>query len=168
MGFSVQMADADPGTPDIRGPWRYLLWMAVRHWRVLVPDCVFNVLWAGTLGLIPYVIGEAVNAGLIARDQAALIWWGLAALGLGVIQALSALMVERLETRARLEPGYQTMRFVTRKACELGVTVSRRVSAGDLVTVGVSVGGWQTNTCVASATGSSGSRIRASASATVA
>lgn len=138
MGFSVQMADADPGTPDIRGPWRYLLWMAARHWRVLVPDCVFNVVWAGGQGLIPWVIGEAVNAGLIARDQPALIWWGLVALGLGVIQALSALMVERLETRARIEPGYQTMRFVTRQACELGATVSGRVSAGDLVTVGVS------------------------------
>jgi ABC-type multidrug transport system fused ATPase/permease subunit len=84
------------------------------------------------------VIGEAVNAGLIARDQTAVIWWGLVALGLGVFQALAALMVERLETRARIQPGYLTMRLVTRKACELGATVSRRVSAGDLVTVGVS------------------------------
>jgi len=46
--------------------------------------------WVGAQGLTPAAIGEAVNAGLIARDQTALTWWGLAVLGLGVVQALSA------------------------------------------------------------------------------
>jgi len=124
--------------PDIRGPWRYLLWMVRSHWHVLALDCVFNVIWVAGLALTPAVIGEAVNAGLVARDQTALAWWGLAVLGLGVVQALAAMLVERFEMRARVESGYQTMRFVTRQACELGATVGRRVSAGDLVTVSVS------------------------------
>ena len=84
------------------------------------------------------MIGEAVNAGLIARHQAALIWWGLAIAGLGVVVAVSAMLVERYEMIVRVGPAYQTMRFVTRQACDLGATVTRRVSAGDLVTVGVS------------------------------
>ena len=50
----------------------------------------------------------------IQKNQAALLRWGLVILGLGVVTALSAMAVERLELRIRLEPGYWTMRFVTR------------------------------------------------------
>jgi ABC-type multidrug transport system fused ATPase/permease subunit len=112
--------------------------MAVRHWRVLTLDSVCNALWASAQGLTPAAIGAAVQAGLVARNQTALIWWGLAVLGLGVAQAVFAMFVERLEMRARVESGYQTMRYVTRQVCDLGAAVGRRVSAGDLVTVGVS------------------------------
>jgi ABC-type multidrug transport system fused ATPase/permease subunit len=130
--------EADPGTPDIRGPWRYLLWMAASLWRALLIDSVCNSLWTGAQALTPGAIGAAVNAGLIARDQAALIWWGLAVLGLGVITAVSALLVERFETTVRIGGGYRTMQFVTRQVCDLGATVGKRVTAGDVVTVGVS------------------------------
>jgi ABC-type multidrug transport system fused ATPase/permease subunit len=130
--------DEGSGTPDIRGPWRYLLSMASSHWRVIASDCFFNVMWTGAQALTPAVIGEAVNAGLIARHQAALIWWGLAVAGLGVVVAASAMLVERYEMIVRVQPAYQTMRLVTRQACDLGATVTSRVSAGDLLTVGVS------------------------------
>jgi ABC-type multidrug transport system fused ATPase/permease subunit len=130
--------DEDPQAPDTRGPWRFLLWMAASQWRVIVPDCFFNVMWTGAQALTPAVIGQAVNAGLIARHQAALIWWGLAIAGLGVVVAVSAMLVERYEMIVRVRPAYQTMRLVTRHVCDLGATVTRRVSAGDLLTVGVS------------------------------
>ncbi|HEY1628167.1 MAG TPA: ABC transporter ATP-binding protein, partial [Streptosporangiaceae bacterium] len=86
--------------------------------------------------LTPTVIGEAVNAGLIDKDQTALTWWGMAVLGLGIVQALGAMLAERYEMKVRVRPGYETMRLVTRHACDLGATITRRVSAGDLVTVG--------------------------------
>ena len=128
----------DSPAPDIRGPWRYLLSMAGSHRRVFAADCFFNVMWTGAQALTPAAIGEAVNAGLIARHQAALIWWGLAIAGLGVVVALSAMLVERYEMIVRVLPAYHTMRLVTRQVCDLGATVTRRVSAGDLLTVGVS------------------------------
>jgi len=112
--------------------------MAASLWRALLIDSVCNALWTGAQALTPGAIGAAVNAGLIARDQAALIWWGLAVLGLGVVTAVSALLVERFETTVRIGGGYRTMQFVTRQVCELGATVGKRVTAGDLVTVGVS------------------------------
>jgi len=139
MRVSESGSDAgEPGTPDIRGPWRYLLWMTASHWRIVTADCFFNVLWTGAQALTPAAIGQAVNAGLIGRHQAALIWWGLAILGLGVIVAGAAMLVERYEMIVRVRPAYTTMRLVTRRVCELGATVTRRVSAGDLLTVGVS------------------------------
>jgi ABC-type multidrug transport system fused ATPase/permease subunit len=132
------LSEADAGTPDISGPWRFLLWMAVAYRRIIVPDCLFNVFWVGAQSLTPAVVGEAVNAGLIARNQTALIWCGLAILGLGIVQALSAMLVDRLETQVKVRPAYLTMRLVTQHVCDLGGSVTRRVTAGDLVTVGVS------------------------------
>ncbi|MBC3840774.1 ABC transporter ATP-binding protein [Streptacidiphilus sp. 4-A2] len=93
--------------------------MAVRHWPVLALDSFFNMMWSAGLALSPAVIGEAVNSGLVAKDQTALIGWGLAVLGLGIVTALSALAVERLELRVKVEPGYRTMQFVTCRTCEL-------------------------------------------------
>jgi ABC-type multidrug transport system fused ATPase/permease subunit len=112
--------------------------MAGSLWRALVIDCVFSMLWVSGQALTPAAIGQAVNAGLVARNQTALVWWGLAVLGLGVVQALSALVAERSEWVVRIGGGYRTMQFVTRQTCDLGTTVGGRVSAGDLVTVGVS------------------------------
>jgi ABC-type multidrug transport system fused ATPase/permease subunit len=112
--------------------------MAASFWRVLLIDSVCNSLWTGAQALTPGAIGQAVNAGLIARDQTALAWWGLAVLGLGAVVAVSALLVERFETIARIGGGYRTMQFVTRQVCDLGAAAGKRVTAGDLVTVGVS------------------------------
>jgi ABC-type multidrug transport system fused ATPase/permease subunit len=112
--------------------------MAASFWPALLLDSVFNTLWTGAQALTPGAIGEAVNVGLIARDQTALIWWGLAVLWLGVITAASALLVERFECTVRIGGGYRTMQFITRQVCELGATVGKRVTAGDLVTVGAS------------------------------
>jgi ABC-type multidrug transport system fused ATPase/permease subunit len=112
--------------------------MAASLWRALAVDSACNALWTGAQALMPGAIGEAVNAGLIARNQTALIWWGLVVLGLGVVTAVAALFVERFETTVRIGGGYRTMQFVTRQVCDLGATIGERVSAGDLVTVGVS------------------------------
>jgi ABC-type multidrug transport system fused ATPase/permease subunit len=130
--------DTDPGTPDIRGPWRFLLWICASHWRALLLDCVCNALWTGALGLSPYAIGQAVGAGLIARNQAELLSWGLVVLGLGVVSAVSAMLVERAETSLSIGAGYRTMQLVTRQVCDLGGGVHQQASAGDLVTAAVS------------------------------
>jgi ABC-type multidrug transport system fused ATPase/permease subunit len=130
--------DADPGTPDVRGPWRYLVRVAAGYWRLLLLASVFNAMWAAAQGVSPGLIGEAINAGLIARNQGALVWWGMAILGVGIVQTLSDAIQERFSLSAKIGSGYQTLQFVTRQACELGATANRRVSAGDLVTVGVS------------------------------
>jgi ABC-type multidrug transport system fused ATPase/permease subunit len=130
--------DADPGTPDTRGPWRFLLWICASHWRALLLDCVCNVVWTAALGLSPYAIGQAVAVGLIARNQTALLSWGLVVLGLGAVSAASAMLVVRAEISVSVGAGYQTMQLVTRQVCDLGGGVHEQASAGDLVTAAVS------------------------------
>jgi ABC-type multidrug transport system fused ATPase/permease subunit len=132
------LPDANPGTPDIRGPWRYLLWTLRCHWPPFVLTCLFNVLWVTSMGVSPGLIGEAINAGLIARNQTALLGWGLALFGVGAVQVMADLGQEYFTLEPRMGSGFRTLQLVTRKVCFLGATVGRRVSAGDLVTVGVS------------------------------
>jgi ABC-type multidrug transport system fused ATPase/permease subunit len=134
----VSPLDAAPRTPDIRGPWRYLWWLVVRHRRSFLLSCAANAVWVGSLAVNPGLIGAAVNAGLIGRNESALIWWGLIVLAMGVVQAASAMLGDRFILDAKVGSGYTTLRLVTAHVCDLGATVGRRMSAGDLVTVGVS------------------------------
>lgn len=130
--------DDDPPEPDLRGPWRYLWWLAARYRWNLLFSAVSHGTWLAAMGATPGLIGEAVNDGLIARNQAALTGWGIAVLGLGVVQAACALMGDRLAFVAKIGSGHTTLRLVTAQVCRLGADVGRRTSAGDLVTVGVS------------------------------
>lgn len=130
--------DADLPAPDIRGPWRYLWWLAARYRRFLLLSGLANAVWLAALGLTPGAVGTAINDGVVARNQSALLWWGAVILALGVIQAVSAMLGDRLAVFAQVRSGYTTLRLVTRQVCDLGATTSARLSAGDLVTVGVS------------------------------
>jgi ABC-type multidrug transport system fused ATPase/permease subunit len=64
--------------------------------------------------------------------------WGGAVLALGAVQAVTATWGDRLVLPAMVGSGYDTLRLVTSKVCDLGAAVERRLSTGDLVTVGVS------------------------------
>lgn len=134
----MALSDDDPRDPDIRGPWWYLGWLVVRHWRYLLLSGVANAVWLAAMAATPAVVGAAVNDGLVARHTAALIWWGLAIVALGAVQAVAAMLGDRTAVFAQIGSGYTTLRLVTGKVCDLGATVGTRLSAGDLVTVGVS------------------------------
>lgn len=110
----------------------------VRYRWNLVAAGAANAVWLAAMGATPGVVGAAVSDGLVARHSGALIWWGIAVLALGVVQAVAAMLGDRQAVFAQIGSGYTTLRLVTRKVCDLGATVGARLSAGDLVTVGVS------------------------------
>ncbi|MFD9192330.1 ABC transporter ATP-binding protein [Streptomyces phaeochromogenes] len=130
--------DRDPGSPDIRSARRYLLWLARDHRRSIVLGSVFAIVWTVAQGLSPALVGKAIDDGITARDTTALMWWGMAVLALGVVQALGSALQDRFALEVKIGAGYQTMQFATRQACRLGATLSKRVSTGDMVNVSVS------------------------------
>ena len=87
--------------------------------------------------LIPAAVGRAVDTGIIGRDQRDLIAWGGGVLALGVIQAATSIMRDRCALTGSLGAAYLTMSLVTRQACRLGATLAKRVSTGEVLTVGV-------------------------------
>ncbi|WP_106403032.1 ABC transporter transmembrane domain-containing protein [Actinocorallia populi] len=128
---------SDPGTPDCRGPWRFLGWTVRAQSRLLVPAAALNVLAMVCQALMPAAIGRAIDLGLIGRDGSELLRWSLILLLLGLVQAAVGTPQHRMAVAVWLDAAYRVVQLVTRQSVRLGATLSRRLSAGEVVAVGV-------------------------------
>ncbi|MFI7452523.1 ABC transporter transmembrane domain-containing protein [Nonomuraea sp. NPDC049714] len=121
--------------PDIRSPLRYLWWNARRQSRSLVVGIAFATLWWLVQALVPAVLGKGVDA-VRAQDTRALLIWSAALLGLGLVQAFSGIMRHRFAVFNWLSAAYRTVQLTARHAALLGATLSKRLSTGEVVSVG--------------------------------
>lgn len=129
---------SDPGTPDHRGPWRFLAWMTRTQARALVPAALMNTASMVAQALMPAAIGLAIDRGLVGRDGGQLLRWSLVLLLLGLVQACLGTPQHRLAVFVWLDSAYRTVQLVTRQSVRLGATLPRRLSTGEVVAVGVS------------------------------
>lgn len=122
----------DPGTPDLRSPWRYLWWLVrVQPWRVLA-GAWWGSLWMCGLLVPPYLITKAVEDGLRGGDRAALVWWCVALVVVAGLLALAGLARHRTMTMVRTDASLRTAQLVVRHVTRLGGVVRRKLSAGEL------------------------------------
>ncbi|MFF3917324.1 ABC transporter transmembrane domain-containing protein [Streptomyces sp. NPDC001852] len=128
--------EPDPGTPRLDSARGYLLWVAGAYRASVVLSVLNGVICTLAQALIPAAIGRGIDAGLLARDQQALVRWSAAVLGLGVIQAISGMLRDRWSLTNRFGTAYRTVQLVTRQAARLGAELPHRVSAGSVVSVG--------------------------------
>lgn len=129
-------SSTEPGVPDRRGPARYLWWVTVSQPRRVAAGAVLGSAWMVCLTLPPYVLSRAIDEGLRAGDRSALVGWCAALFGIGVLNAWLAIMRHRTMTRIRLDAYFRTVRVVVDHATRLGAALPRRVSAGEVVTIG--------------------------------
>lgn len=127
----------DPGTPDRRGPVRYLVWTARAQWTRVAAGALYSVGWLAGLTLVPYLLARAVDDGLESGDRRATTGWVAALLVTAVVTAVVGTLRHRTMTRARADAAFRTVRVVVRHATRLGAVLQRRVSAGEIVTVGL-------------------------------
>lgn len=88
------------------------------------------------LTLPPYVLSRAIDEGLRPGSRSALVGWAAALFGVGVLNAWLAIMRHRTMTRIRLDAYVRTVRVVVDHTTRLGATLPRRMSAGEVVTIG--------------------------------
>jgi ABC-type multidrug transport system fused ATPase/permease subunit len=133
------MIDAyeDPGTPDSRGPARYLLWLVRQQWRRCAVGAVLASTWTTLMALTPYLMSRAVDDGLEPGDQAVLAGWAGAILAAGTFSAWLSIMRHRTMTRVRMDANFRTVKVVIGQAVRLGAALPRQVGAGEVVTIGV-------------------------------
>ncbi|GAA1839584.1 ABC transporter ATP-binding protein [Actinomadura bangladeshensis] len=132
------MPEKDPGRPDHRTPARYLLWLLRAQWRSISAGAFFGVVWMLSQALMPAAIGRAIGDGVAARDERALLAWSGALLGLGAVQAATGAVRHRFAVFNWLAAAYRTVQIVTRQATRLGGTLPKRLSAGEVVSIGLS------------------------------
>jgi ABC-type multidrug transport system fused ATPase/permease subunit len=102
----------------------------------MVLGVLFGVTCMLAQALVPAAVGRAIDDGVVERDQSSLVLWGGTVLGLAVVQAVTGILRDRAALTSRLGTAYRTARYVTRQACHLGATLSKRLATGDVVRVG--------------------------------
>jgi ABC-type multidrug transport system fused ATPase/permease subunit len=123
---------------DVRGPGRYLWWLARQCKGRVALGATFGSLWFTTLALTPYLISQAIDRGLAPRSVPALTAWSAAVLVLGVASAGLGIMRHRNMTKLRLKAALITADVVMTHATRLGAALPRRVTTGEVVTIGIS------------------------------
>lgn len=123
---------AEPGAPDIRGPWHYLWWLIASQYPRVLTGSLWGTTWMFGLMVPPYLLSRAVDDGLRAGDREALLLWTAALLGMGLCNALVSIMRHRTMTGVRLDASLRTLRVVARHAALLGGSLHRRLTSGEL------------------------------------
>ncbi|TDC75390.1 ABC transporter transmembrane domain-containing protein [Streptomyces hainanensis] len=125
------------GVPDRRSAGRFLWWLGVSQRGRVATGMFFGASWMAGLTLVPLLLSRAVDDGLVPGRPGALLGWCGALLAIGVLNALLAMGRHRMMTQVRMDAAFRTARLVNAHATRLGATLPRRVTAGEVVTIGM-------------------------------
>jgi len=126
---------ADPGTPDLRSPARYITWLISRQKGPVGLGVLWGCVWMVAQALAPAAIGAAID-GLVVRQTWPFTQACLLVLALGLIAAGSGLLRHRCVVGMFLDAAYRTVQLITGQAARLGHTLARLVTTGEVVSVG--------------------------------
>ncbi|TDE26641.1 ABC transporter ATP-binding protein [Nonomuraea mesophila] len=126
----------DPGVPDSRSAGRYLWWLVTSQRGRVAAGALLGTAWTVCLTLAPYLLSRAIDDGLARADWSALSGWASALLGYGVLTAWLAIMRHRTMTRVRMNAAFRSVQVLALQATRLGAVLPRRVTAGEVVTIG--------------------------------
>ncbi|TWE11909.1 ABC transporter transmembrane domain-containing protein [Rudaeicoccus suwonensis] len=124
---------ADPGTPDLRGPWRFLLWIARGQWRSQCGGVVYGVIWMLSQALVPAALAAAIDQGIRRHDTGSLVLWSGVILALAAIAALAGMMRHRYAVENWLRSAYRVIQLIGHKAADTGAALPRAMPTGKVV-----------------------------------
>ncbi|MBC2876299.1 MULTISPECIES: ABC transporter transmembrane domain-containing protein [Streptomyces] len=125
---------ADPGVPDVRSGPRLLVWLSRRQLGGQSAALGWGVLHMAAVALFPLPLGMAVQA-VVDRSGSRLALAGGLMLLLGALTALGDTMLHRVTVTNWITAAARLQQLLARKAAELGSALTRRVAAGEIVTV---------------------------------
>jgi ABC-type multidrug transport system fused ATPase/permease subunit len=120
-----------------RGPGRYLGWLAWRQKRRIVLGALWSSLWMISLAITPYLIAQAIDQGLRPRQAGPLVAWAGAIFVVGLANAVLGILRHRTMTKIRLDGALRTADAVMTHGVRLGAALPRRITAGEVVTIGI-------------------------------
>jgi ABC-type multidrug transport system fused ATPase/permease subunit len=123
---------------DTRGPGRFLWWLARQVKGRVALGAMFGSLWYVSLAFTPYLISQAIDHGLKPRRPGVLLTWAAILLVVGTASAGLGIMRHRSMTKLRLAAAMRTADLVMAHAVRLGAALPRRLTAGEVVTIGIS------------------------------
>ena len=127
---------AHPGTPDLRSPTSFLLWVARGQLGTLALGMVYGVAWMGALAVVPALVGRAIDLGVAEGDTAGLLRWSALILAAGLVSAVAGILRHRVAVVNWLTATYRVQQLLVRQAVRLGASLPRRVPTGEVAAVG--------------------------------
>ncbi|MGW2025925.1 ABC transporter ATP-binding protein [Streptomyces decoyicus] len=133
------MTDAagGPGVPRHRGAGRYLWWLVASQRGRVAAGASYGSLWMVGLMLPPYVLSRAIDDGLVPGRMPVLAGWVAVLLAVGAVNAWLAVLRHRTMTRIRMDATFRTVRAVVAQTLRLGAALPHKVTAGEVVTIGI-------------------------------
>jgi ABC-type multidrug transport system fused ATPase/permease subunit len=125
-----------PGTPDLRSPARFLLWVARGQLGTLAIGIVYGVVWMGALAVVPALVGRAIDQGVAEGDRAGLLAGSALVLAAGLVSAAAGILRHRTAVANWLTASYRVQQLLVRQAVRLGGSLPRRVPTGEVAAVG--------------------------------
>jgi ABC-type multidrug transport system fused ATPase/permease subunit len=124
-----------PARPSAAG---VLWWLVVRQRGRVAAGSVFGVLSLGSLVLAPYLLGRAVDDGLVPGDWPALAGWTGALFAAGVASATLNILRHRTMSRVRMDGTFRVAHSVLVHATRLGAALPARTTTGEVASIGLS------------------------------
>lgn len=126
--------------PDTRSPGRYLLWILRQQPDLVVAGCLCSLAWMLPAALTPWVLGRAIDDGILPGDHGRLALWAGVLLVITVVGAGSGVFYHTVVVRSWLVASYGQTRLVTHKTARLGHVMTRRAPTGEVLSVSGSDG----------------------------
>ena len=136
--FTDRATKADE--PDTRSPRTFLRWMVRQQGALFWTGLLVAIVWMVPQTLGPWMVGRAIDTGIIAGDASATLRWVLILGAVTAIGAMSGVVYHTIIVREWLIALYGTTKLVTRKALQLGHVLTRRTPTGEVLSVSGSDG----------------------------
>src|SRR3954454_14988925 len=136
--FHTLPGESATPTPDLRSPARFLLWLMRQQAEVIASATIVGILWQLPMTVGPWLVGRAVDRGILAHSTSAIVAWSGLLLLVTLLGAIFGIAMHTLVVRSWLIALYGTTLLVTRKAVQLGHVLPRRSPTGEVLSVAAS------------------------------
>ncbi|WP_409484074.1 ABC transporter transmembrane domain-containing protein [Arsenicicoccus dermatophilus] len=128
-------ADPDADVPDTRSAGRLLWWLIRRQGWLAPAGLLVSTIWMFPMAVGPWIVGRAIDEGIVAGDSQATTRWLVLLLAVTVVGALSGIVYHSIVVAEWLVALHGTSRLVTNKALQLGHVLARRTPTGEVLSV---------------------------------
>ncbi|GAA1391437.1 ABC transporter ATP-binding protein [Luteococcus peritonei] len=121
--------------PDTRSPSRFLFWILRTQADLVALNAVLGLLWFMPSALNPWLIGKAIDHGVLAHSVMGALPWALAMMVAITVGVLAGVGMHSTAVVGWLVAMYKTTKLLLRKVAQLGHVAPRRTPAGEMLSV---------------------------------
>ena len=136
--FTTFLPEADGDAvilPDTRSPGAFLRWHLGQQPGVIAAATFVGFLWQLPLTLGPWLVGKAVDEGILAGSSSDLLRWAGLLGFVTLVGAVFGIAMHTLVVRSWLIALYGTIQMVARKSVQMGHVLPRRTPTGEAISV---------------------------------